>query len=69
MRPRAMGAMWLRDRAATLRTAANAADEAYSGGALADACRFVAARYRKAAAVLDDAATELERGDDMRDAP
>lgn len=60
MKPREMGVMWLRDRAQHLRRAANRADGAYKTGELARVCALVADRYRKAAVLLDDAATELK---------
>jgi hypothetical protein len=65
MKPREMGTMWLRDRAVELRRAADRADAAYNAGQLAKVCGYVAARYRKAGAMLDDAATDLEDGVDL----
>ncbi len=55
-----MGAMWLRDRAMSLRVAAEAADKAYWAEHPRDVCLFVAGKYRAAAVLMDDAATELE---------
>ena len=54
---------WLRDKAKGLRLAASASECAYRESAkFRDACNYVASAYRKAAALLDDAATELEDG-------
>lgn len=52
--------MWLRGRAEELRTAATAADRAYTKGRIQRAAEYTAAAYRRAAVVLDDAAQALE---------
>ena len=58
---RELGAEWLRDRADALRGAADRTERAYSPiSEFGRVCSKVAAAYRKAAVVLDDAATELE---------
>lgn len=63
MTPNAMGVMWLRERAAVLRDAASNAERAYNpDSALGRMCHHVAAKYRKAAVLLDEAATEMEPG-------
>ena len=59
--PKALGTLWLRDRARILRTAANDAENAYSSASkLGHVCAKVAKAYREAAALLDDHATRLE---------
>lgn len=55
-----IGAEWLRERARTLRIAAEAAVMAYQTEEPRRVCSFVAGKYRAAAVLMDDAATELE---------
>jgi len=57
---RQLASRWLRERALDLRTAATRADGAYSGGSGHEAASYVADKYRKAAVLLDDAATVVE---------
>jgi hypothetical protein len=52
--------MWLRDRAEQLRTSAGQADRAYSTGGFAQAAQYVANKYRRAAVLLEEAATLVE---------
>lgn len=65
MKFRDMGIMWLRDRARELRTAASAAELAYRNEGPRTVCEYVAAKYRAAAVLLDDAATEAEDNPDF----
>lgn len=56
-----LAVMWLRDRAKALRSSAESASGAYMGdGPMRRACVYVAAKYRAAAVLLDDAATDAE---------
>lgn len=48
--------MWLRDRAEELRAAARCAEGAYTHGGMHEAATYTATHYRKAAALLDEAA-------------
>lgn len=59
MIPEELGSLWLRDRAAELRLAADRAERAYKGPMRA-MCERVAAKYREAARLLDEEATALE---------
>lgn len=64
MSAQGLAVMWLRDRAENLRTAAQKMDGSYSDpSGMAYAARYVADKYRKAAVLLDDAATEAEDDD------
>ena len=56
--PQELAALWLRDRSLTLREAADRADLAYSNGDLSAAAKYVARKYREAAAVMDDGAAK-----------
>jgi hypothetical protein len=56
-----LASTWLREKAMDLRNAASRADKAYSTGGGYEAARYVADKYRKAAVLLDDAATLAER--------
>ena len=58
--PQELAALWLRDRSLTLREAADRADLAYSNGDLSAAAKYVARKYREAAAVMDDGAAKIE---------
>ena len=51
--------MWLRDRASELRRGAALVERAYEGDYMLSTCNYVAAAYRKAAVVLDEAADEV----------
>jgi hypothetical protein len=55
-----LASTWLREKALDLRAAASRADHAYSIGVGYEAARYVADKYRKAAVLLDDAATVVE---------
>lgn len=57
---RQIAAGWLHDRADVLRQSADRADNAYRAENLALICSRVADAYRRAAAVLDEAAKEIE---------
>lgn len=59
---RELGVMWLRDRASELRKAASRSESAYRSGDLSTVCSYVAKKYRAAAALLDEAADDLEDG-------
>lgn len=56
-----LASLWLRRRADELRAAASKAARAYTKGTCYEAAQYVADKYRKAADLLDDAATEVER--------
>lgn len=58
---RELAIMWLRDKAAELRTQATKAERAYTGP-FGQMCRHVGSKYRKAAVLLDDAADDIEDG-------
>lgn len=65
-----LAASWLRDHAGHLRLKAEAATRAYRhAGPAHEACLFVASKYRAAAVLLDDAATELEDRPPTREDP
>jgi hypothetical protein len=56
-----LGATWLRNKAAALRSDANATGAAYAyEPKLSGMCRRVADAYRRAAVLLDDEAMKME---------
>jgi hypothetical protein len=70
VKPREMGAMWLRDRSRVLRQAAYGAEHAYSPESdLGRVCARVASAYRKAAVLLDDEATRIEDAEPEKEEP
>lgn len=60
MNAQSLASMWLRDRAEGLRVDADRHENAYTKDPLRSACRYVAAHYREAAVILDEAAVALE---------
>lgn len=60
MKTSELGPFWLRDTARELRAKATRQEQNAYTGALSDVCDRVARHYRKAAVLLDDAATHME---------